>query len=122
MSDFIRNLLIGEAQPDPYVWAAVLLAHAMIGVSLMATIGALFGVWLRDGWAGVSVVASLYAAWEILHGAAGAPAHHCALDWAVVVLGAVLALCLWERRAVGTVGAVVSIFAICFAGLRRRVR
>lgn len=122
MSDFIRNLLIGEAQPDPYVWAAVLLAHAMIGVFLMATIGALVSKWLRDDWAGVSVVASLYAAWEILQWSAGAPPYDCALDWAVVVLGAVLALTLWQRRAVGAVGAVVSILMICAAGLRRRVR
>ncbi|MGN7871057.1 hypothetical protein [Paracoccus sp. 22332] len=121
MSDFIRFLLIGEAQRDPYVWGAVLLAHAMIGVFLMATMGALVACWLRDGWAGVSVIASLYAAWEVLQLTNGAPAEDCALDWAVVVLGAVLTLFLWQRRAGGTVGAIASILAICAAGIGRRV-
>lgn len=121
MSDFIRFLLIGEAQPDPYVWAAVLLAHAMIGVLLMSSIGLLVAKWLRDGWAGVSVVASLYACWEILQLTSGAPADDCALDWAAVVLGAILALSLWQRRACLGLRAFLALVILCLAGIRRRV-
>lgn len=121
MFDFIRDLLIGEAHADPYAWAAVLLAHAMIGVMLMSTLGALVAVWLRDGWAGVSVVASLYAAWEVLQVTAGAPASDCALDWSVVVLGAILALSLWQRRASLGLRAILALLIVCLAGIRRRV-
>lgn len=122
MSDFIRFLLIGEAQPDPYTWAAVLLAHAMIGIMLMSTIGALVACWLRDGWAGVSVVASLYACWEVLQLDAGALSSDCALDWSVVVLGAILALSLWQRRASLGIRAILALLIVCLAGIRRRVR
>ena len=121
MFDFIRDLLIGEAHADPYVWAAVLLAHAMIGVFLMSTLGALVACWLRDGWAGVSVVASLYAAWEVLQFTKGAPAADCALDWSVVVLGAILALSLWQRRAMLGLASILALLATCLAGIRRRL-
>lgn len=120
LSHFVRDLLIGEAQPDPYVWAAVLWAHAMIGVVLMATVGALAARWLRDDWAGVAVVASVYAVWEVVQFTAGAPTSDCALDWSAVVIGAVLTLALWHRRAALSLSSIAALIGVCLAGVQRR--
>lgn len=71
----IRSLLTPEAHRDPYVWAAVLMAHFAIGAIL----------WLLIGW----WVALVYAAFE---GAQAASARLLAwdsvLDWCGVMLGA----------------------------------
>ena len=81
----IRNLLTAEAHRDPYVWAAVLLAHFAIGAML----------WLMLGlWA-----AAVYATFELLQ------AYCCGstlwwdslLDWCGVALGVKFTAAAWNH-------------------------
>lgn len=74
----IRDLFIAEAQTDPYVWAAVLLAHFAIGVCLRS-----LGMKL-------AVIAALYIAFEIVQAAVGDTflLWDSALDFVAVMLGA----------------------------------
>lgn len=123
MLDFFRDLLIGESQPSAYVWAAVLLAHALIGVALMipASIAALalFG----DAAAGIILVASGYAVWEVVQFAAGGVGvADCVLDWWAVSLGAAIAFTLYGRRLRSAATAVCLLFATAFAGVWKRQR
>lgn len=70
----IRNLLSAEAHRDPYVWAAVLLAHFAIGCML----------WPWVGLAGVVI----YAAFEIIQASVSRRLWwDSVLDWCAVALG-----------------------------------
>ncbi|HRM75757.1 MAG TPA: hypothetical protein PLI13_13790 [Paracoccus sp. (in: a-proteobacteria)] len=113
----IGELLIPEAQPDPYVWAAVLLAHAAIGAALYA---ALVGVTRRP----LMLVALIYAGWEVLQAAASGAllVLDSAVDLSAVMIGAVLALGLWHRRAGVTRLATLAAAIIAIIGYRRRDR
>lgn len=72
----IRNLLTAEAHRDPYVWAAVLLAHFAIGSML----------WPLAGWWALAI----YAAFEALQAALSRRLWwDSVLDWCGVALGAV---------------------------------
>ena len=71
----IRSLLTPEAHRDPYIWAAVLLAHFAIGAML----------WPLLGW----WVAPVYAAFEVAQAArVRLLAWDSVLDWCGVQLGA----------------------------------
>ena len=63
MIDLIRSMFsTPEAQADAYTWAAVLLAHAMIGAMLTAILAALNG---DRGWRAAAIVSTLYGLiWE----------------------------------------------------------
>lgn len=104
----IRELLTPEAQPDPYVWAAVLLAHAVLGVAAWALIG-----W----WAVV-----IYAAFEFVQ----AVAARCMLWWDSVLdtcgftCGALLAAALWARSLTVAAAAILICGCIALAGICAR--
>lgn len=71
----IRALLTPDAHRDPYVWAAVLLAHFAIGAML----------WPLVGW----WVALIYTAFEVAQAArVRLLAWDSVLDWVGVMLGA----------------------------------
>lgn len=75
----IRELLTPEAQSDPYIWAAVMLAHVAIGM-MLRQIG--LRLW---------VIAVAYAAWEALQWAVSGIflPYDAILDWVAVMLGAI---------------------------------
>lgn len=73
----IADLFVPEAQADPYVWSAVLLAHFAIGVCLR-----LFGM---KPW----IVAFGYAAFEVIQAAVSGAVLpvDSLLDWTAVMIG-----------------------------------
>lgn len=113
----IGELLTPEAQASAYVWAAVLLAHAAIGVALYA---ALVGAARRP----LALVALIYAGWEALQAAVSGTllVLDSAVDLAAVMIGATLALGLWHRRAGLTRIATLAAAVIALIGYRRRDR
>lgn len=122
MLDFLRDLLIGEAHQDPYVWSAVLLAHAMIGAALFIALGIVAAALMGDAWAGVILVVLTYWAFETLQILRGASFIDSLLDWSAVTLGAVAAMALWERRGRHAAASVGALAAILLAGILRRLR
>lgn len=122
MSDFLRSLLTAEAHSDPYVWAAVALAHAMIGASLMIFAGLLAAALLGDPVAGLVLVAAGYAVWEVMQTLAGGSILDAGLDWLMVMLGASIVVTIWRRRLGEAAAAVALMFSIIFGGVLRRVR
>lgn len=122
MADFLRDLLIAEDHASPYVWAAVALAHAMIGVALMIFASILAAALFGDAAAGLIVVASGYAIWELVQIVRGGGVLDSGLDWLFVVLGAVAVSCVWHRRAAGAAVAIGALFMSVWAGVARRVR
>lgn len=121
MSDFFRDLLVGEAQQSPYVWAAVMWAHAMIGVCLAAVFGPLAVRYDRSFLTGFLIALGSYAGWEVLQISRGGPVLDGILDLSAVALGALIAMCLWERRAGSILRAIFAVILICLAGIKRRV-
>ena len=122
MLDFLRDLLIGEAHQDPYVWSAVMLAHAMIGAALFIAIGIVVAALMGDAWAGVILVVLTYWAFETLQILRGAPFVDSLLDWSAVALGAVAAMALWTRHGRHAALALAGLVAVLLAGVLRRLR
>ena len=99
----IRELLTPEAQTDAYVWAAVLVAHAGIGVAVLVLLAS--GP-VRHPWIAAGLASLAYAALEALQAILSGTLllWDSALDWSAVTLGAVLALGIiaaagaWVRR------------------------
>lgn len=100
----IRNLLTAEAHRDPYVWAAVLLAHFAIGSMLWLVIG----IW----------AISVYAAFEVMQALCSGFAlwWDSVLDWCGVALGVVFIDCVWAHNVVYAGLCVISIACITFVG------
>lgn len=119
MIDLIREMFAApEAQADAYTWAAVLVAHAMIGAALVVVLTAIRP---RPGACAALVCGAYGLGWEggQLWLAGGGLADG-VTDWAAVSLGAVLSAATWHhqrRVAAAAVGACALILA---AGLRRR--
>lgn len=109
MMGLIRDMLrTPDAQADPYTWATVLLAHAMIGV-VLAT--------LLPGW----LVIAGYALWEAVQWRRyNAGAWDCLLDWSAVSLGVSVAVALSEGHGAG--GAALAMTAVLLAGVTARMR
>lgn len=108
----IRDLLTAEAQRDPYVWAAVLVAHAGIGVALWSIMGHLLAV------------ALLYGAFEIVQAMSSARPlwWDSILDCCGVMLGAMLGWSLsMGNGAIGTAAIVaIGLIAAVGSGVRKR--
>ena len=106
----IRDLLTAEAQRDPYVWAAVLVAHAGIGVALWVLTGSLVAV--GGIYAGFELVQALTSRraliWDSL------------LDWSAVSLGAVLGWALEVGQRPIQMGAIASVAVVAVAGVAVR--
>ena len=102
----IRDLLTAEAQRDPYVWAAVQVAHAGIGVALWVLTGSLVAV--GGIYAGFELVQALTSRraliWDSL------------LDWSAVNLGAVLGWALEAGQRPIQMGAITSVAVVAAVG------
>lgn len=120
------DLLTPEAQAGAYEWAAVLLAHAAIGLGLTALVAALIevvaGEYLRRvGGLALGLVALTYGlAWEGLVQGYGAGLGDAAVDTAAVVLGGALGLAAWARSAAFLALSLLALAGIALAGIRRR--
>ena len=110
----IRELLTPEAQADAYVWAAVLLAHAGIGVALWVLCMAYTGH--MRGSAVLSAL--LYAVFELVQAdiSGSLLIWDSLLDWSAVTLGAVLAAGLWGGSLRPARAAVLALGIIAAAG------
>lgn len=98
----IRSLLTPDAHHDPYVWAAVLLAHFAIGAML----------WLLVGW----WVLPIYAAFEIVQAVrVRLMAWDSVLDWVGVILGAAF---VWQVAAANDLMVMAAtVSALCIAAV-----
>lgn len=105
----IRDLLTPEAHRDPYVWAAVLLAHFTIGAAL----------WVVAGW----WAALAYAGFELAQGGRSRLlAWDSLLDWCGVTLGVAFASHLAHGDRRHALAAVVAVFIIAAVGYAIRAR
>lgn len=108
----IRDLLTAESQRDPYVWAAVLVAHAGIGVALWVITGSLVAAGgLYAGFELVQAVTSRRALWW-----------DSLLDWSAVSLGAVLGWALEAGDRPIQIAVLVSIAVVAAVGAGARGR
>lgn len=120
------DLLTPEAQTGAYEWAAVLLAHATIGLGLTAfaaaALEAVAGRALRHtGPAALAIVALAYGlAWEGLVQGYGAGLADAAVDTAAFAIGGALGLSAWMRRAGLVALSALSLAGIALAGIRGR--
>ncbi|ARJ70428.1 hypothetical protein [Paracoccus contaminans] len=121
MADFLRDLLTAEDHAAPYVWAAVALAHAMIGACLMTCAALLASLVLSDAVLGLALVAVGYSIWELLQAVAGGPPLDGLLDWLCVMLGAAMVAAVWERRVASGAASVIGLWAVVAAGVRQRI-
>lgn len=103
----IRDLLSAEAHRDPYVWAAVLLAHFAVGVMLWPVAG----IWAVSG----------YAAFEAMQAAASRRIWwDSVLDWCAVVLGSCAAFFMVSGALWYASCASVSALSIAAVGYKAR--
>ena len=122
MADFLRDLLIAEDHAAPYEWAAVALAHGMIGVFLMTCAATVAAAVFGDSIMGLVLVAVGYAVWETMQAASGGPLLDGLLDWLCVMLGASALAAAWERRPALGLAALLAMFGTILAGVSQRIR
>ena len=104
-----------EAQPDAYVWAVVLLAHAAVGAVLVA----LASLLTRRPVLAVSLAYGLI--WEGGQLAlAGAGLADSVLDWAAVTLGAWAGVAAWRGKGNRLAALLAAAAAVIWVGVRRR--
>lgn len=106
----IRGVLAPESQKDPYIWSAVLLAHAVLGVS----------GWALIGWWAVPV----YLAFEVVQALAARRFlwWDSVLDACGFACGALLAASLWSHDLAMAGTAIIFCGCICFSGAMARGR
>ena len=104
----IRDLMSPESHDNPYVWSAVLLAHAALGVA----------GWAIIGWWAVMV----YLAFELVQAitARGALWWDSVLDACGFICGALLASSMWARDLPMAATAILVCACICFSGAMAR--
>jgi hypothetical protein len=122
----MTELLTATDHAGWYEWASVYLAHAFIGLFLVALVAAVLDWWAGDWIDGIGVVAlvmvtALYGlVWETgVQGlAAGVP--DAALDTAAVALGGLAGASAWARNGMTLAGALVASAGLLVAGIARR--
>lgn len=104
----MRDLLTPEAQQDPYIWAAVLVAHGGLGCA----------GWVVIGWWAVLV----YLAFEAVQALAAGRAlwWDSVLDACGFALGAALLSAAWVQNTRLAVAAIFAIAIIAAAGAAAR--
>jgi ABC-type uncharacterized transport system permease subunit len=120
------NLTDPTAHADAYVWAAVLLAHASIGLALTALVAAVIKALADDmidgegplAWA--LVVIAYAVIWEGAVQALGAGVMDALVDTAAVALGGLLGLTAWLRKGGAMAVALAALGVMMFLGVRRR--
>lgn len=123
MSGLWSTLQLPEAQPDAYVWLVVLLAHAFLGLVLVALIAPVLARWtaLLPLPSAVQIVTAVYAVvWEGLVQQLGAGWLDAAVDTAAVVCGALIAWGAWSHLGRKIAAALLVLLAVGGAGVWRR--
>ena len=100
----IRDLMTPEAQEDPYVWSAVLLAHSVIGVAGWSILG-WWAVAVYIAFEAVQAIISIRALWW-----------DSVLDACGFACGALLASSVWAHDLAMAGTAVLVCACICFSG------
>ena len=116
------GLTIPTDHADPYLWLVVLLAHAAVGLALVAVLAALLDALGRASGLGAWLVVTLgYAlAWEGAVQRLGAGLADAAIDSAAVALGGLIGLLAWRRHGTGLTVALVLLAGIAARGVGRR--
>jgi hypothetical protein len=112
---------------DAYTWAAVALAHMMIGLVCVAIVAALItraAPWIEGrGRLALAIVACLYLmVWEIGVQAVGAGWADALTDAAFVAAGGAVGLLAWQRRAAALGLVLVAGAAALWDGINRRAK
>lgn len=114
----VFDLTIATDHAAPYVWLAVLAAHAAIGAALW---GAFVILGLTPRQAAITASVAYLSAWEIAVQGIGAGLSDTVVDWAAVTFGALAAWGLWSRLAWQSILAVIFWGAMALVGVRKRL-
>lgn len=115
MFRFLRDLLRGEAQRQPYLWATVTLSHAALAIPAWS-----LAAWLAGPWWAALIASAAYAVWEALQWHPGLTAD-ALLDWAAWTLAAVTLTCIATGDIEAAVAASVAMLLIIAAGVSARL-
>jgi len=117
----IDLLTAPEAQAGWYEWLAVLVAHAFVGVALLAGFGALMS-WLHGSGSNLALAMAIeaYAIWETMHYLINGDWRDALIDWTAVSAGAVVAWAAWNRRGAAIAVALVVLSVVGIKGVRTR--
>lgn len=117
------DLLTPTNHAGAYEWAAVLFAHATVGLGLVAIVAALLD-WLEadsPGIVALHVVTVAYTlVWEGIIQGYGAGLADAAVDTFAVFIGGIVGVSAWYRRGVSLALALVSLAGVLWAGVRAR--
>jgi len=110
---------------DAYTWAAVALAHAMIGLVAVAIVAALItraAPWIEGrGRLALVIVGGLYMlVWEIGVQGVGAGWADALTDAAFVAAGGAVGLLTWQRRGAALALVLAAAAAALWGGINRR--
>lgn len=116
------NLTAPTDHAGAYEWAAVYLAHAAMGVALVAVIAAALSLvlWRQGAWAVLATSAAYGALWEGAVQRLGAGLADAAVDWSAVTLGAAVGHAAWSHAGGWMAGALMAAGAILWRGVRAR--
>lgn len=116
------NITTPTDHAGAYEWAAVYLAHAALGVALVAVIAAALSLvmWRQGAWAAVIAIVGYGALWEGAVQRLGAGLADAAVDWSAVTLGALVAHAAWYRSSRPITVAIAAAAVILWHGIRRR--
>lgn len=122
------DLLTPEAHRDAYEWAAVFLAHAFLGLVLVAIMAAILdriaGEWITGTGSLALVIVALgfLTIWEGLAQGYGAGLADALVDAAAVTLGGLAGLSAWLRRGALLAGSILAAAVVTAAGVFARRR
>lgn len=118
MRDLLLSLLNApDSHGDPYVWGAVFLAHAAIGLVAFACLA-----WIAGRRAGLAIALAAYAAWEARHAVIGGDVADSLTDLAAFGIGAMLAFAAWDRRGRLVAALLLALVLGLWRGVLRRGR
>lgn len=122
----LHDLLIPTDHAGAYEWAAVFLAHATIGLFLVATVAAVIKAYVDDFIDGegslalVIVTLGYLGLWEAGVQSLGAGVADAMVDTLAVFLGGAMGLLAWARKGGGLAVAFVVTAGAVLAGVWRR--
>jgi hypothetical protein len=113
-----------DAQADPYVWAAALLGHFVIGLVLVAALSAIINRasdWIDEpgAVAWVAVVGVYFIGWEAGLQHFGAGFVDALVDTFAVAVGGAVGLFAWARNGLGVTGSILALLAVLWRGVKR---
>ena len=122
----MMDLLTPTNHAGAYEWAAVLFAHATVGLGLVAIVAALLdwqlAPWVEGlgGLALVIVVVLYFLGWEGSIQQFGAGLADATVDTFAVFIGGLLGVSAWGRRGVTVAAALAALLGVLWAGVRAR--